>query len=87
MHNGRVRIFDVGEAELIEVLTSVADWMKPAKDGEVRVNCPTIVAETYMARGGKWKLPPLTGVCDMPTIRPDGSLLSVKGYDTSTGLL
>jgi putative DNA primase/helicase len=87
MHNGRVRIFDVSEAELIEVLTSVADWMKPAKDGEVRVNCPTIVAETYMARGGKWKLPPLTGVCDMPTIRPDGSLLSVKGYDTSTGLL
>lgn len=87
MHNGRVRIFDVGEAELIEVLTSVADWMKPAKDGEVRVNCPTIVAQTYMARSGKWKLPPLTCVIDMPTMRPDGSLLNVKGYDASTGLL
>lgn len=87
MRNGRVRIFDVGEAELVEALTSVADWMKPAKDAEVRVNCPTIVAQTYMARGGKWKLPPLTGVIDMPTMRPDGSLLCKEGYDANTGLL
>ncbi len=87
MSNGRVRVFDVCEAELIEVLTSVADWMKPAKDAEVRVNCPTIVAQTYMARGGKWKLAPLTGVIDLPTMRPDGSLLSKQGYDASTGLL
>lgn len=88
MNNGRVRVFDVGEAELIEAFTSVADWMKETiVFGEVRVNCPKIVAQTYMARGGKWKLPPLTGVIDIPTIRPDGSLLEVMGYDARTGLL
>lgn len=87
MRNGRVRVFDVGEAELIEAFTLVADWVKLEKERETKVNCPTIVAETYMARGGKWKLPPLTGVIDIPTIRPDGSLLNVKGYDASTGLL
>jgi putative DNA primase/helicase len=87
MSNGRVRIFDVGEAELIEAFTLVADWVKLEKERETKVNCPTIVAQTYMARGGKWKLSPLTGVIDIPTIRPDGSLLSIKGYDVSTGLL
>lgn len=85
--NGRVLIFDVGEAELIEAFTFVADWVKLEKDRESKVNCPTIVAQTYMARCGRWKLPPLTGVIDIPTIRPDGSLLSAKGYDASTGLL
>jgi putative DNA primase/helicase len=40
-----------------------------------------------MDRPGKWKLASLTGVIDIPTIRPDGSLLSTKGYDTGTGLL
>ncbi len=87
MRNGRVRVFDVGEAELIEAFTLVADWVKLEKERETKVNCPTIVAQTYMARGGRWKLSPLTGVIDIPTIRPDGSLLTVKGYDASTGLL
>lgn len=87
MHNGRIRVFDVGEAELIEAFTSVAHWVKFEKGREVSVNCPTIIAQTFMARPGKWKLASLTGVIDIPTIRPDGSLLSAKGYDTGTGLL
>ena len=81
------RIFDVSEAELVETFTTVAEWVKPLKSGDAKVNCPPLIAETYMARKGKWRLPPLVGLTDVPTIRRDGSILAVPGYDGSTGLL
>jgi putative DNA primase/helicase len=83
----RVRLHEVGDAELGEAFTSGANWVKPAKDGEVRVNCPAVVSETYSARVGKWRLPSLAGVIDVPTLRPDGSILDRDGYDVETGLL
>jgi hypothetical protein len=81
------RIFDVSEAELVETFTTVAEWVKPLKSGDVKVNCPPLIADTYMARKGKWRLPPLVGLTDVPTIRRDGSMLEDPGYDESTGLL
>lgn len=35
---------------------------------------------------GHWKLRPLAGVINAPTLRSDGSLLSRRGYDTATRL-
>jgi hypothetical protein len=32
-----------------------------------------------------WKLSPVTGLINCPTMRPDGSLLLTKGYDAATG--
>ena len=81
------RIFDVSEAELVETFTTVADWIKPTKSGDSKVNCPPLIADTYMARKGKWRLPLLVGLTDVPTIRRDGSMLEDPGYDESTGLL
>lgn len=81
------RIFDVSEAELVEAFTTVVDWIKPGKGGDVKINCPPIIAETYAARKGRWRLPPLLGITDVPTFRRDGSILEIPGYDHSTGLL
>ena len=84
---GRFRIIEVGEAELVEAMTIAANWTNPFKKPAVRFNCPTVVAKTYLARQGKWQLRSLAGVIDIPTLRPDGSLLWKPGYDAVTGLL
>jgi hypothetical protein len=47
---------------------------------------PTWVVDTLMARGA-WPLPALEGVIEAPTMRLDGTILDVPGYDASTGLL
>lgn len=51
----------------------------------VPTDLPRAAAETYMARKGLWRLPVLRGIVGCPTLRPDGSLLSVPGYDPSSG--
>lgn len=88
--NGRTeqwRAFEVSEVGLVEAFTEVANWLKPAKNCDVKINCPLLVAQAYLARKGSWNLPTLSGIIDTPTLRPDGSILSTPGYDTSTGLL
>lgn len=45
-----------------------------------------IVAKIHK-RGGQWDLRDLRGVITAPTMRPDGSLLTMPGYDHATGLL
>ncbi len=84
---GRLRIVTVGEAELVEALTKAANWTKPVRVGETKIDCPGVVAETLLSRTGRWGLPPLVGFIDVPTLRRDGSLLWRPGYDASTGLL
>lgn len=83
----RLRIISVGEAEMVEALTKVANWVKPVKAGEAKIDCPGAIAETLLARTGRWRLPPLAGVIDVPTLRADGSIIWRPGYDVATGLL
>lgn len=85
---------DLGLAEvratgLVEIVTQAAAllrWDARAKR-PVPINCPRELAEAYLARTGQWRLRPLTGVVNAPTLRPDGSLLDQPGYDRATGLL
>jgi Bifunctional DNA primase/polymerase, N-terminal len=48
---------------------------------------PYDLAKTLLARDGDWKFPPLKGIITSPTLRPDGSILALPGYDQSTALL
>ncbi|MFN0007025.1 MAG: bifunctional DNA primase/polymerase [Planctomycetota bacterium] len=76
---------------LIERFTIAAEWVRVRAVGneivEENVDCPTIVAQTYLAREGHWKAPVLLGVIEAPTLRPDGSILATPGYDPETCLL
>lgn len=38
------------------------------------------------AQKGKSSIPELTGICTMPTLRPDGSVVEQAGYDEASGL-
>lgn len=86
---GALVIRPIDPLYLTEVLTRQADWIKFDKRSKeyLAIDCPEKVAVTYMARVGNWRLPVLRGVIGAPTIRPDGSVLAVDGYDHATGLL
>jgi putative DNA primase/helicase len=51
----------------------------------VRTNLPREVADVLLSRKGFWKLPVLRGIVGCPTLRPDGSLLLVPGFDPASG--
>ena len=53
----------------------------------MRNRCPDKVAEIYLARQGRWKLPVLTGIIHTPFLRADGSICEQPGYDAASGLL
>ena len=50
-------------------------------------DAPDKVAETYLARRGRWKLPVLAGIIHTPFLRADGSICEAPGYDQASGLL
>ncbi|MBF0379248.1 MAG: hypothetical protein HQK72_17470 [Desulfamplus sp.] len=59
------------------------------KTGEVeetKKECPRLIAEIILANSGAWNFPYITGVCETPTLRNDGSIIQKKGYDPQTGL-
>lgn len=82
-------LVSVGASELIEHMTSAATFTR--WDGRMQdwkcIDCPREIAETLLARVGRWKLRPLMGILNAPTLRSDGSLLDGPGYDTDTALL
>jgi hypothetical protein len=51
------------------------------------VDAPKRVAETYLNRQGRWKLPLLAGVVNTPFLRVDGSVCETPGYDPESHLL
>jgi hypothetical protein len=74
---------------LVEVLCCAAQFLqfdKRAK-GFVPVDAPDKVAETYLSRQGRWKLPLLAGVVNTPFLRVDGSICETAGYDPESRLL
>jgi hypothetical protein len=74
---------------LVDVLTCAARFWKYNGRSKpwVPVDAPDKVAETYLARRGRWKLPVLTGVIHTPFLRADGSICEAADYDLASGLL
>ena len=72
---------------LVETLTRLGGWERwdARKKLWVAIGAPPQVALTYLARS-EWALPHLVNTLDAPTLRPDGSLLQVPGYDVQTRL-
>lgn len=78
----------IGAAAMIDRLCQAALWERydaRAKDWR-RIDPPAPVAATILSRIGEWRVPPIAGVITTPTLRPDGSVLTVAGYDAATRL-
>jgi hypothetical protein len=81
-------IRNLATATLRVRLSQIARWLRvDAKGTHKRVNVPDIIVQAVMARGQWDDVRPLVGVITAPTIRPDGTVLQMPGYDPSTSLL
>ena len=83
------RLVHVKAHHMAEAFTRAANWKRfDKREGDwLSTDCPHKIAETFLAREGQWRLPVLTGMINCPTLRPDGSILDLPGYDAQTGLL
>jgi hypothetical protein len=83
------RLIPVTVPHLIETLTRAAEFLRwdARKEEFVPCDAPTKVSETYLAREGAWRLRVLTGVCNAPFLRADGSVCDQPGYDAASGML
>ena len=84
-----VLLVPVDVTYMIDSLMRVADWegYDGRADRFVAKNVPHEIAQTILARRGEWRFPPVAGVINTPTLRPDGSVLREEGYDPQTRLI
>ena len=83
------RLCPVDADSMVDHLSRAALWTKfnVRKNGLTPTDPPHNVAATILARDGEWRFRRLAGVITTPTLRPDGTILSVPGYDPATQLL
>jgi hypothetical protein len=83
----QLRVLDV--VYMRDLMGRHATWVKFDKRTKrfMSTNPPYETAATVMARVGEWGFKAIAGVISAPTMRPDGSLLMLPGYDDATGLL
>ena len=79
----------VTRSHLVEILCCAAQFLRYDKRGQkfVPADAPEKVAETYLNRQGRWKLPLLVGIVNTPFLRADGSICETAGYDPESHLL
>jgi Bifunctional DNA primase/polymerase, N-terminal len=73
---------------LLDRMSAAIEFVKLDTDGKpYEVDAPARLAHRMMALGPtKWKFPKLRGTVECPTLRPDGTVLQVAGYDAKSGL-
>jgi len=89
-HTATIQILERGEHALIVDMAASANFEKFDKRPKAWVvaDPPILIAKALKEHGlGKLRLPILHGVITAPTMRADGSILCVPGYDAATGLL
>lgn len=85
---GPMRPIELDRYSLNERFNHAARWQRICEQGGGYrdCDCPVRIALYYLARQGSWEFPPLLGIVEAPTLRPDGSVLDQTGYDARTGL-
>jgi hypothetical protein len=83
------QLIPVTRSHLVEVLCCAAQFLRYDRRAKkfVPVDAPEKVAEAYLNRQGRWKLPLLAGVVNTPFLRADGSICETAGYDPESHLL
>lgn len=74
-------------ATLRERLTLHAKYVrKDARSGDWKRSQPTAAVVAAVDARGEWPgIRPIVGVIETPSMRPDGSVIDVPGYDAATG--
>lgn len=83
------QIVQIGDHAMMEAAMRSARYEKwnQREKGFRRCDVPPMVTKTLEQRIGRWRFPVLAGIVNAPTLRLDGTILDVPGYDEATGLL
>jgi hypothetical protein len=85
--DGTPAIQEIDSAALRELIDYAANCVAPGPGGKLRPTLPPRwLADTILSRGEWPMFPPLRGIVEAPTLRPDGTIFEVPGYDWKTGL-
>lgn len=83
----RPSIRAVSEHGLGGRLDRCANFLDCTRDGPVPASPPTDVVRDILSRDPTdWGLPGLVGIIEIPTLRPDGTMITKPGYDAATKL-
>jgi len=85
---GRLNAVEVTQDWLRILLTDLAAFFTfNKKAGQwVGADCPPAIAKGLLEMSGSWKLPCLLTITNTPTLRADGTVLEVTGYDAATAV-
>lgn len=84
---GALTIRDLKPARLVELLLSTATYLRyDQRKVAWVVTTPGMSFANHFVARGQWGLRVLRGIIEAPTLRPDGSVLAVQGYDPATGI-
>jgi putative DNA primase/helicase len=80
-------VLELAGKEWLQIeLCRLARWQRATVGKDVPCDAPMKVASGVLADRGGWQVPLLTGVTELPILRPDGSIYDEPGYDDVTGL-
>ena len=82
----RAKIETLSEDALRGELDRCADWQRADRSGFTPTAVPLSVVKDLLSLDGHLGLPQIDGVVECPVMRPDGSILTARGYDAATRL-
>ena len=82
-----IGLVNVSAGYLQDLFNRSIIYLQPNSDGSLKaIDPPAKIANRYLARSGNWNVNSLSGLIYAPTLRPDGSVLELPGYDEKTGI-
>ncbi len=80
-------IREIDQVYLTMLLTKLGKFFRLDKRSNIvnEIDCPEKIARSLLAKQ-QWGLPILSGIINAPTLRPDGTILDIPGYDKSSGM-
>ncbi|MCB9730205.1 MAG: hypothetical protein H6746_17165 [Deltaproteobacteria bacterium] len=79
-------IVPVSRAVLREFMSTAMTWLREDASGKEVPTLPPQPVVDAMLASGSWPFPVLAGIVQVPSLRPDGTVLDSPGYDARTGL-
>ena len=84
-----LRLVPIGPDHMADRLSRLINFQK--FDGRnhkwMSIDCPHVIATTYLARVGLWQVPQLTALATCPLLLADGRILDKPGFDAASGIL
>lgn len=80
-------IYPASAMWLVDQMSRAGKWRKKQEKHDGPSDPQPKHGLLLLARAGSWPFPPLRGIVTAPTLRADGSVLQVPGYDAASGLI